>query len=100
MMAEGSQDDDDGVVEAEIVGLGVDQVVLGTVVSDDRSPSFESIRFRLDPSADVAPGQFVVAHAGNGSPSLVLCRVLNVHEVNPHEDAMSSTIRSVLPRFG
>lgn len=83
-----------GWVDAEDLG------VLGQVISDDHSPTFEEVRFRLAPHADVAPGQFVVAEAGTDhSAALVLCRVLDVHEVNPHEDPLSSTVRSVLP-FG
>src|SRR6266536_877591 len=58
------------IVEAEIVedapaldGLSPppakDEDHLGTVISDDVSPSFQEIRFRLEPSAAVSPGEFV-----------------------------------------
>lgn len=89
---------DDEPVQAEVVSAG--PLHLGFVVSDDRSPSFEELRFRLVPGAAVTPGQFVavVAESATGA-SLVVARVLDVHEVNPHEDAASSTIRQVLP-FG
>jgi len=94
---------DDQVVEAEIVVGGPrrdPRPVLGTVVSDDQSPSFETVRFRLNPGADVVPGEFVVVEAGReDAPALVVSRVLDAHEVNPHEDPLSSTVRSVLP-FG
>lgn len=105
----GFADDADGaeeVVDAEVLDdrfevPRFEPGELGTVVSDDRSPSFESVRFRVTPGVDVSPGEFVAAHAGRDDvTSLVLCRVLDVHEVNPHEDPMSSNIRSVLPRFG
>ena len=33
--------------------------VLGTIVSDDGSPTFEEIRFRLDAAQAVSPGEFV-----------------------------------------
>ena len=74
--------------------------VLGTIISDDSSPTFEEIRFRLDPWAVVTPGEFVAAEARDRDGSLVswvLCRVLGVHEVNPHEDPQSATVRDVLP---
>ncbi len=103
------QRDDDEPQDAEIVedtapgpvpAPDRDPGVLGSVISDDRSPSFESVGFRLAPGAAVSPGMFVVAEAGTaGEPTFVLCRVLGAHEVNPHEDALSSTVRSVLP-FG
>lgn len=89
--------DDDQPVDAELVDqLGPSH--LGTVVSDDRSPSFEELRFRLMPDQTVVPGQFVAILAG--SDALVVARVLDLHEVNPHEDALSSTIRGVLPLSG
>ena len=74
--------------------------VLGTIVSDDGSPTFEEIRFRLGPSMTVSPGEFVAAEGRDRDGSLVswvLCRVLDVHEVNPHEDPQSATVRDVLP---
>lgn len=89
--------------EREVVdGLIVDEPteVLGTVVSDDGSPTFEEIRFRLAPALAVSPGEFVAAEGRERDGSLVsyvLCRVLDVHEVNPHEDPQSATVRDVLP---
>ena len=96
------RNDRDDVVDTEIVGNApaADRAVLGAIVSDERSPSFEVVRFRLNPGAVVVPGEFVVVEAGSDEdPSLVVCRVLDAHEVNPHEDPLSSTVRSVLP-FG
>jgi uncharacterized protein len=74
--------------------------VLGTVVSDDSSPTFEEIRFRLGASVAVRPGEFVAVEGRDRHGSLVswvLCRVLDAHEVNPHEDPQSATVRDVLP---
>lgn len=84
-------------VEGEIVDEPAE--VLGTVISDDGSPTFEEIRFRLSASMAVSPGEFVAAEGRerDGTPvSWVLCRVLDVHEVNPHEDPQSATVRDVL----
>ena len=71
---------------------------VGVIVSDDLSPSFSDIRFRLHPGAFVHPGQFVVARCigADDAVARILMRVLDVHETNPHEDPQSSTIRSVL----
>jgi hypothetical protein len=75
--------------------------LLGTVVSTDTSPSFFALEFRLDADRTTAPGRLVAvqAEAADGRDVLVLARVDDAHEVNPHEDALSSTLRSVLP-FG
>lgn len=74
--------------------------VLGTVISDQSSPTFEEVRFRLHPDAAVSPGDFVSIEArrpDSAGRSWVLARVLDVHEVNPHEDPQSATVRDVLP---
>src|SRR5262245_8602158 len=66
-------------------------VALGNVISNDRSPSFFSIDFRLNADKVTGPGHFVAieAQTPDGRPALVLARVNDVHEVNPHEDALS-----------
>ena len=94
--------DDSQFVEAELLPPD-DQTanhILGSVISDQSSPTFEEVRFRLSPGAAVSPGDFVSIEARSpGSPerSWVLARVLDVHEINPHEDPQSATVRDVLP---
>src|SRR5262245_52740731 len=75
--------------------------LLGAVISSEVSPSFFELEFRLNVGADAAPGRFVAigGERTDGRPCFVLARIDDVHEVNPHEDAQSSTIRNVLP-FG
>lgn len=79
---------------------------VGMVVSNDSSPSFFALAFRLNADAVTSPGRFVAAYVDGrlgrtreGQDVLVLARVDDVHEVNPHEDALSSTLNEVLP-FG
>jgi DNA helicase HerA-like ATPase len=71
------------------------------MISDDSSPSFFQLTFRLDPERFTGPGRFVAieARAEDGDEVLVIARVEDVHEHNPHEDPLSSTLREVLP-FG
>lgn len=90
---------DDGPPSHEMSGLGRSAAgLLGAVVSTERSPTFAHIDFRLEHGANVRPGVFVAIQAeSEDGNSLVLARVLDVHEVNPHEDPHSSTLRSVLP---
>lgn len=88
---------DEGVVDGEIVYEPGEE--LGGVVSDDASPTFEEVRFRLDAAQAVVPGEFVAVEGRERDGALVswvMCRVLDVHEVNPHEDPYSSTVRAVL----
>src|SRR5919108_302866 len=79
----------------------VARLPLGTVISDDASPSFLALRFRLDAQRTTGPGRFVAVEAASERDEelLILGRVEDVHEVNPHEDPLSSTLREVLP-FG
>src|SRR2546426_2993275 len=73
--------------------------LLGNVVSPETSPSFFALQFRLNAGKETHPGRFVAVEArtADGRDALVLARVDDVHEVNPHEDALSSTLRNVLP---
>lgn len=73
--------------------------ILGQVVSTEQSPSFEEVHFRLNAEKATAPGRFVAIEgdASDGRKVLVMARVNDVHEVNPHEDPLSSTLRNVLP---
>ena len=79
---------------------------VGAVVSDGSSPSFFSLAFRLNAEAVSSPGRFVAVYVDHrlgrtrdDRDVLVLARVDDVHEVNPHEDPLSSTLNDVLP-FG
>ena len=87
------------IVDREVVpppGMGP---VLGNVISTERSPSFFAIEFRLNAEKTTRPGKFVAVEArtADGRNALVLARVNDAHEINPHEDALSSTLRNVLP---
>lgn len=96
-----SDDEASPIFEGQVLPAGDSAPdVLGTVVSDQTSPTFEEIRFRLVPDAAVSPGDFVSIEACDHESRLVswiLARVLDVHEVNPHEDPQSATVRQVLP---
>ena len=94
----GSVGEHERVVHGHIVPGDGD--LLGTVVSDGSSPTFEEVRFRLAVHATVSPGEFVAVEGrdrGGFLQSWVLSRVLDVHEINPHEDPQSATVRDVLP---
>src|SRR6266550_6393976 len=66
---------DASVVDGQIVDEPDE--VLGTIVSDDGSPTFEEIRFRLTATKAVSPGEFVAAEGRDRDGTLVswvLCR--------------------------
>ncbi|MGA7732749.1 MAG: ATP-binding protein [Chloroflexia bacterium] len=75
---------------------------IGTLITVelDRSPNFRLQHFRVDPGvASPRPGALVAVETltKEGRFSYILARVSNVWERNPHEDALSSTLRDVLP---
>src|SRR5215469_12477019 len=72
--------------------------LLGRVISTATSPSFFALEFRVEPDRVTTPGRFVAVEAAaeDGGEVLVIARVEDVHEVNPHEDALSSTLHGVL----
>jgi DNA helicase HerA-like ATPase len=80
----------------KVTGLGP---CIGFVISTEESPSFYRMTFRVKPDCDVSPGQMVAAlvDGPDGTSIAVVARVDDAHEVNPHEDALSSTLRQVLP---
>ena len=86
---------------AAVAELGPARRLLGQVISDEASPSFFKVRFRVEANRVTAPGRFVGidAESESGAKLLILARVDDVHEVNPHEDPLSSTLRQALP-FG
>lgn len=76
-----------------------DANLLGNVISSDASPTFFRADFRVEPGQTVSPGTYVAIEATSaaGAAAVIIARVEDMHEVNPHEDALSSTLRDVLP---
>lgn len=99
---EGNADVDTAGALATVAELqGPARRLLGQVISDEASPSFFEVRFRIKADRMTGPGRFVAIDAASesGEGLLILARVEDVHEVNPHEDPLSSTLREALP-FG
>jgi len=57
--------------------------VVGTVISDDVSPSFEIFRFKAKHDKYVTPGSLVATSVSNNI--FLVGRVTSSHEYNPHE---------------
>ena len=73
--------------------------IIGRVISSGSSPTFHSIEIWLMPGVMVKPGQMVAAKVEDdaGNDGFLLCRIQDAHEVNPHQDAESSTVNNALP---
>jgi uncharacterized protein len=84
---------EDSSIAAEVGGI------IGRVISTASSPTFHCIEIWLMPGIMVKPGQMVAAKVEDeaGNSGYLLCRVQDAHEVNPHQDAESSTVNFALP---
>jgi hypothetical protein len=75
---------------------------VGTLVALEsaHSPNYLKQHFRIAPHMpSPKPGSMVAVEAitDDGQQSCILERVINVWEINPHEDAFSSNLREVIP---
>lgn len=74
-------------------------IVVGKVVSEKDTPNLSEVWFRVLPHRHTTTGRILGVRGDrpSGEPVLTLIRVENVHEHNPHEDALSSTVSDVIP---
>ena len=77
--------------------------VIGTIISDSETPTFEIIRVKLRANKDVKPGTLLRVPTLRGSKtSILVARVKSAHEFNPNEDVGSVAVRDSLqiePRY-
>lgn len=78
---------------------GVAGGVIGRVVCLAETPSLRSVVFRLRPEATTTAGKLVAIEGKDhqGRSVLVLSRVSDIFDHNPHEDPLSSTVQDVIP---
>jgi hypothetical protein len=70
---------------------------IGTVVSDDDSPTFEIVRVKLKFGCDVKPGTLIRIPVQRGpEPVTLLGRVRSAVEHNPHEEPQAINVRDTL----
>ena len=79
--------------------LAQSEALLGRLISTQDTPNLYSQYFRLSAGKHTTSGRMVAVEATDqeGKAVLILARVNNVREFNPHEDAQSSKLREVLP---
>lgn len=70
---------------------------IGTVVSDDDSPTFEIVRVKLKFGCDVKPGTLIRIPVQRGPEMVTLLgRVRSAVEHNPHEEPQAINVRDTL----
>ena len=70
---------------------------IGTVISDEETPTFEVIRIKLKAGQDVKPGTLVrVPVSRNSVDSTLIGRIRSAHEQNPQENPENITVRDTL----
>ena len=70
---------------------------IGTVISDQETPTFENIRIKLKAGQDVKPGTLVrVPASRNNINSTLIGRIRSAHEQNPQENPESINVRDTL----
>lgn len=70
---------------------------IGTVISDQETPTFEVIRIKLKAGQDVKPGTLVrVPVYRNNADSTLIGRIRSAHEQNPQENPENINVRDTL----
>jgi hypothetical protein len=74
-----------------------DKIIIGTVLSDSETPTFETVRIKLKSGQDVKPGTLVkIPVTLDGSTVSLIGRVKSAYEHNPHESAEDINVRDTL----
>ncbi|MFB0523758.1 MAG: ATP-binding protein, partial [Candidatus Bathyarchaeia archaeon] len=68
--------------------------VVGSVIADDVSPSFDTFRFKANANEYVYPGTLVGTDIGEGK--FLIGRISASIEVNPHESASRAKVREAM----
>lgn len=71
---------------------------IGTVISDQETPTFEIVRIKLKAGQDVKPGTLirVPVSRDNTTNSTLIARVRSAREYNPHESPEGINVRDTL----
>lgn len=73
------------------------QLTIGTVISDQETPTFEVVKIKLRFGQDVKPGTLVrIPVSRNGTSSILIARVRSAYENNPNERPEDISVRDTL----
>jgi DNA helicase HerA-like ATPase len=73
-----------------------DTISIGTVISDQDSPTFEIVRIKLKAGYDIRPGTLVKIPVNRGTQSTLIARIRSAYEHNPNEGPDSINVRDTL----
>ena len=74
-----------------------DKDLIGTVLSDQETPTFETVRIKLKSGQDVKPGTLVkIPVTLNGSTVSLIGRIKSAYEHNPNESPEDINVRDTL----
>lgn len=76
--------------------MSLHPVSIGTVISDQETPTFEIIRIKLKAGQDVKPGTLVRISASRSEQSTLIARVRSAYEHNPNERPEDINVRDTL----
>ncbi len=70
--------------------------LIGKVISDEETPSFETIRIKLESGQDVKPGTLVRISVPGGVDCKLIARIHSAHEHNPNEGPEDINVRDTM----
>jgi DNA helicase HerA-like ATPase len=70
--------------------------IIGTVISDDETPTFETVRIKLKAGCDVKPGTLVRIPTQRAGGGTLIGRIRSAHECNPNERPEAINVRDTL----
>lgn len=71
-------------------------ICIGTVISDQDTPTFEIVRIKLKAGQDIRPGTLVKIPVNRGIQSTLIARIRSAYEHNPNEGPESINVRDTL----
>ncbi|WAS06643.1 ATP-binding protein [Gloeomargaritales cyanobacterium VI4D9] len=72
------------------------QLVVGTVISDQETPTFETVRIKLKAGQDLKPGTLVRVPVMRNEQTILIGRIRSAYECNPNERVESVGVRDAL----
>lgn len=77
--------------------MSYEAISIGTVISDQETPTFETVRIKLKAGQDVRPGTLVrIPASRSGESTLLIGRIRSAYEHNPNENPQSVNVRDSL----
>jgi DNA helicase HerA-like ATPase len=70
--------------------------IIGTVISDQDTPTFETVRIKLKAGKDVKPGTLLSIPVTRNEQTTLIARVRSAYENNPNERAEDINVRDTL----